>query len=137
MDDDDSKFYAPDAAFIKALAAAAIANLPAGFRDQVNGLALEIKDFCGDAQLDDLGLEDPYELASVIQGSPARLVLFRRPILDEWAERADVCLADLVAEILLPDLAQHFDWSDEQISAHPLLVIAFRAADQRLSTREG
>ncbi len=107
MTDDDSKFYAPDAAFIQALAAAVLANLPAGFRAQVNGLVVEVQDFGDEDQLDDLGLEDPYELASVIQGSPATLVLFRRPILDEWAERGDVCLADLVAQIILPDLAHH------------------------------
>lgn len=137
MNDDDSKFYAPDAAFILALAHAAIASLPDAFRRQSQMVGLEVQDFVSDDRFEDLGLEDPYEQTSLVQSSPDTIWLFRRPILDEWAERGDVCLADLVMQILLQDLAQHFGWADAEITAHRSLSVAFRAAQRRVAEREG
>ncbi len=48
---------------------------------------------------------------------PDVIWLFRRPILDEWADRGDVTLADLVAHVLVHELAHHFGWSDDDIAA--------------------
>jgi predicted Zn-dependent protease with MMP-like domain len=43
--------------------------------------------------------------------------LFRRPILDEWSERGDVSISDLVAHVVIHELAHHFGWSDEEIAS--------------------
>lgn len=130
MSDNDTKFYAPDAAFILALAEAAIASLPEAFRAAARLVALRVEDFVPDDYFEDLGLEDPYELTGLYQGIPLTeksvtdqptgpdvIWLFRRPILDEWAERGDVCLADLVTHVFIHELAHHFGWSDEDIAA--------------------
>lgn len=130
MSDNDTKFYAPDAAFILALAEAAIASLPEAFRPSARLVALRVEDFVPDDYFEDLGLEDPYELTGLYQGIPLTeksvtdqptgpdvIWLFRRPILDEWAERGDVCLADLVTHVFIHELAHHFGWSDEDIAA--------------------
>lgn len=137
MNDEDSKFYAPDAALVLALAQAAIGSLPEAFRAQSQRVGLKILDFVPDDQFEDLGLEDPYELAALFQSGPETLSLFRRPILDEWAERGDVCLADLVTHIVVQELADHFGWKDAEITDHPSLAVAFRAAQRRLTEREG
>ena len=130
MTDDATKFYAPDAALIEVLAEDAIARLPAAFRLAAGQIVLRVEDFVSDENLEEMGLEDPYELTGLYQGiplteksvsdqptSPDLIWLFRRPILDEWAERGDICLADLVAHVLVHELAHHFGWSDADIAA--------------------
>jgi predicted Zn-dependent protease with MMP-like domain len=137
MTDDDNKFYAPDAAFILALSRAAIDSLPDTFRTQARTVDLEVQDFIADDQLEDLGLEDPYELTTLFKINPDTVCLFRRPLLDEWVERGDICLADLVMHILVQDLADHFGWTDAEVTAHPSLSVVLRTAQRRLTEREG
>ena len=48
---------------------------------------------------------------------PDLIWLFRRPILDEWVERGNVTLQELVAHVLIHELAHHFGWSDAEIAA--------------------
>lgn len=130
MMDEPPKFYAPDLALIEALALSALAGLPETYRRAANEIVLRIEDFVSDDHLEDMGLEDPYELTGLYQGTPLTeksvsdqpigpdvIWLFRRPILDEWAERGDICLADLVTHVLVHELAHHFGWSDEDIAA--------------------
>lgn len=130
MTDTDPKFYAPDIALIEALALASLENLPPAFQHEAKKVALRVEDFVSDEHLEDMGLEDPYELTGLYQGTPLTeksvsdqpigpdvIWLFRRPILDEWAERGDICLADLVRHVFVHELAHHFGWSDEDIAA--------------------
>jgi predicted Zn-dependent protease with MMP-like domain len=76
-----------------------------------------------------LGLDDPFELTGLYDGIPLTeksqsdqptrpdvIWLFRRPILDEWAERGDVSIQDLVAHVVVHELAHHFGWSDDEIA---------------------
>lgn len=130
MTDTDIKFYAPDLALIDALAKSAMASLPEAFRSAASDIIVRVEDFVSDDALEDMGLEDPYELTGLYQGIPLTeksvtdqpigpdvIWLFRRPILDEWAERGDICLADLVTHVLVHELAHHFGWNDEDIAA--------------------
>lgn len=45
------------------------------------------------------------------------VILFRRAILEEWIERGDVSLADLVSHVLVHEIGHHFGLSDEQMDA--------------------
>ena len=120
---------APDAADIEALARRALESLPAAFAPGVAALSLRIEEFASDEMLDDLKIEDPYELTGLYDGiplteksvmdqpaQPDTIWLFRRPIIDEWASREDVTLSDLVAHVMIHELAHHFGWSDEDIA---------------------
>jgi predicted Zn-dependent protease with MMP-like domain len=115
---------------IAALAEAAFAELPAGFRELAGEVVFRVDDFPSDEVLSDLGLEDPFELAGLYHGvslahrstfdatpQPARVFLYRRPILDEWAERGDVTLAELVTHVLVHEIGHHFGLSDDDIEA--------------------
>ena len=130
MTDTDDKFYAPDCQLIAALAQSAFASLPQKFREAASAVTIQVEDFVSDDHLELMGLEDPYELTGLYQGIPLTeksatdqpnapdvIWLFRRPILDEWAERGDICLMDLVTHILIHELAHHFGWSDADIAA--------------------
>jgi len=120
---------APDAADFEALAKAAIAALPEAYRAAAAEIVLRIEDFAPVAMLDDLGMEDAFELTGLYDGiplteksvmdqptGPDTIWIFRRPVLDEWASRGDVTLGELVAHVFVHELAHHFGWSDDDIA---------------------
>ncbi len=115
---------------LEAMARAAIAALPDAYRTAALHVVLRIEDFAAQDVLDAMDLHDPYELTGLYDGiplteksvmdqpqSPDMIWLFRRPILEEWIERGDVPLGDLVAHVLVHELAHHFGWSDDDIAA--------------------
>jgi len=94
---------APSLDDLAALAEAAFAALPEGFRSMAGEVVFRVDDFATAEVLDELGIEDAFELTGLYQGvnlavrsvfdpspGPSRVFLYRRPILDEWAERGDV-----------------------------------------------
>ena len=134
MGSDDETGWADSAApsmdDIAALAEAARAALPAGFAGAAAQVAIRVEDFADAAMLGDVGLEDAFDLTGLYDGIPLTersvmdqpdrpdtIWLFRRPILDEWAERGDVPLGRLVAHVYVHELAHHFGWSDDDIAA--------------------
>lgn len=121
---------APSLDEIAELVARAVDLLPEAFRDAARDVGLRIEDFPLDDMLDELGLEDPYELTGLYDGIPLTeksvadpqirrdtIWLFRRPILEEWTERGDIGLGDLITHVYVHELAHHFGWSDEDIAA--------------------
>lgn len=121
---------APSLDDLEALARAAWDSLPQGFRDLAGDVIFRIEDWPDVAILADMEIEDPLELSGLYQGvdltqrsllgpaPPAPMVfLFRRAILDEWIERGDIGLADLVAHILVHEIGHHFGLDDDQMDA--------------------
>jgi predicted Zn-dependent protease with MMP-like domain len=121
---------APSLALIEGLARETIATLPEPWRGPATLVVLRVEDFPADEMLEALGLHDAFELTGLYEGTPLTeksvsdqpthpdlIWLFRRPILDEWAERGDVSIGDMVTHVLIHELAHHFGWSDEEIAA--------------------
>ncbi|WP_309665272.1 metallopeptidase family protein [Tabrizicola sp.] len=121
---------APSLALIEQLAHEAISTLPEPFREPATLIRLRIEDFPQDEMLEALDLTDAFELTGMYEGTPLTeksvmdqptqpdtIWLFRRPILDEWAERGDVSIGDMVTHVVIHELAHHFGWSDEDIAA--------------------
>ena len=128
MSEDPGFGEAPSLDDIAALAEAAFAALPEGFRELAGEVLFRVEDFADEAVLADLGIEDAFDLTGLYQGldlgqrsvlgpapQPSMVFLYRRPILDEWAERGDVTLAALVAHVLTHEIGHHFGLSDAQI----------------------
>jgi predicted Zn-dependent protease with MMP-like domain len=126
----DRQSLPPSLDDIEALARAAWAQMPGQFRTLAGDVLIRIEDFAPDDVLDEMGIEDPFELTGLYQGvdltqrsisdpAPAQPIvfLFRRAILDEWIERGDVALGDLVAHVLTHEIGHHFGLSDEDMDA--------------------
>jgi predicted Zn-dependent protease with MMP-like domain len=120
---------APSLDDLAALAEAAFAGLPAGFRRMTGDVLFRVEDFAEAAVLEELGIEDAFELTGLYQGvdigrrslfdpspQPSLIFLYRRPILDEWAERGDVTLEELVTHVLVHEIGHHFGLSDDDIA---------------------
>lgn len=121
--------FAPDAAEIERLAEAAIARMPAQFRSRLKGVVLRVDDFAEEEVLDQLAIEDPFDLSGLYSGRPigeqsstlsgelpAMIHLYRRPLLDEWAETG-VSLEDLVTHVIVHEVGHHFGFSDDDMHA--------------------
>jgi len=121
---------APSLDDIATLAETAFAALPDNFRKLAGEVVFRVDDFPSEDVLEDLEIEDPFELTGLYQGvdlarrsildpspEPARIFLYRRPILDEWVERGDVTLAELVGHVLTHEIGHHFGLSDDDIDA--------------------
>ena len=121
---------APDIDEFVRLAEAALARLPETFRQAAGDVEIRVLDFADEETLEEMGIEDPFELTGLYHGvdlrnrsvldpnpSASMVFLYRRPILDEWAERGDVSLADLIEHVLIHEIGHHFGLSDDDIDA--------------------
>jgi predicted Zn-dependent protease with MMP-like domain len=125
----DGQTYAPDAAAIERLAEAAIARLPERFRRHLANVVLRIEDFADEEVLAELGAEDAFEISGLYSGRsldkqdswtsgelPPMIHLYRRPLLDEWAETG-VGLEDLITHVIVHEVGHHFGYSDAEMHA--------------------
>ena len=119
---------APDLAEIEALAQDAFAALPAAFRARCAGVAIHVEDFPDEETLDEMGCESEFDLLGLFRGvglaqsgevetgrMPNAVWLYRRPILDYWAEH-DETLGDLVTHVLIHEIGHHFGLSDDDMA---------------------
>ncbi len=119
---------APSLDDFAALGEAAFRDLPQPFRGLAGDVVIRVDDFPSEEVMAQLGIEDPFELTglydgvdlsrrSVLDPQPlvSRVFLYRRPILDEWAERGDLSLSELITHVLVHEIGHHFGLSDYDI----------------------
>jgi len=130
MSDNWAMRAAPSLDDLAALGQAAFTALPSPFRDLAGEVRMQVEDFASDEVLDQMGIADPFELTGLYQGVSlversvldphpdiAQVYLYRRPLLDEWAERGDVTLGELITNVLVHEIGHHFGLSDADIHA--------------------
>lgn len=116
---------APSLDDIEIIARAALKRLPDPFAGYLKDVVLIVEDFPSEDLLNQLEIGDAYELTGLYTGRPAELEamtgdlppmihLFRRAILDEWAD-GGVTLEDLVSHILIHETGHHFGLSDDDM----------------------
>jgi predicted Zn-dependent protease with MMP-like domain len=119
----------PSLADFEILAREVFARLPAKFRELCEGLVIQVDDFASDEVLDSMDIESPFDLMGLFQGvglpfrsesapvqMPNMIWLYRRPILDYWAEH-DETLGAIVAHVLVHEIGHHFGLSDADMEA--------------------
>jgi len=128
---------APTLAELESLARLAFARLPEKLRLLCRDVEVFLADFADDAVLDEMGMESPFELLSLFEGpgigrrfffSPEAeaagggiICLFRRPILDYWAEN-DETLEDIITYLLVHELSRPFGLNEEDVAGAACLM---------------
>jgi predicted Zn-dependent protease with MMP-like domain len=122
---------APSLDDIEALAREALERLPEPFRGLVAGVPCAVAEFADEETLDDLGIESEFDLMGLFHGVgrteygaveatgqlPNRIFLYRRAILDYWAENDDQTLGEIVTHVLIHEIGHHFGFSDADMEA--------------------
>jgi predicted Zn-dependent protease with MMP-like domain len=117
--------FAPSLDDIERLGRAAYAGLPKSFRALCGDIAFFVADFPEKDVLDDLGAHSEFDILGLFQGvglahdeavaatgrMPNTIYLYRRPILDYWAEHHET-LAAIVTHVLIHEVGHHFGLSD-------------------------
>ena len=108
----------------------AFANLPEEFRTLAGEITIAVAEFPEDDVVDELEAESPFDILGLFQGVglahaeatpatgtwPNRIWLYRRPILDYWAEHEE-SLGAIVTNVLIHEIGHHFGLSDEDMEA--------------------
>ena len=115
---------APSLAELEAIADQAFKRLPRRFRNLCKDVVVRVEDFPTDEVLDALDAESPFDLLGLYHGvdlarqsvmdpaaMPEMVFLYRRPILDYWAEHEET-LGHIVTHVLVHEIGHHFGLSD-------------------------
>ena len=118
---------APSLDDFELLARDAFASLPEEFRALVDGIMFVVQDFPDEDVVKDMELESEFEILGLFQGpdlaaresnigvpDPTMILLYRRPILDYWAEHHEK-LGDIVRHVLIHEIGHHFGLSDDEM----------------------
>ena len=121
---------APSLEDFERIAERAYAALPDAFRTLVGEVSIVIAEFPEEDVVTELEAESAFDLLGLFQGTgmahagaapatgelPNRIWLYRRPILDYWAE-FDEALDDIVTHVLIHEIGHHFGLSDHDMEA--------------------
>jgi predicted Zn-dependent protease with MMP-like domain len=125
-----SDLKSPTLADVEAIAEAAYARLPEDFRALCDGLVIKVDDFPDEETLSEMECESEFDLLGLFRGVglaqgsasfgtgqfPNMIWLYRRPILDYWAEH-DETIGHVVTHVLVHEIGHHFGLSDEDMEA--------------------
>lgn len=126
---DWSGLYAPTLDDFEAMASQALAELPEPFKSLAADVTCSVAEFAEDDVLEGFGMESPFELMGLFQGigltedgavpqtgqMPNTVFLYRRAILDYWAEHDENTLGEIITHVLIHELGHHFGFSDEDM----------------------
>jgi predicted Zn-dependent protease with MMP-like domain len=120
---------APSLDEFEEIAQDAYRRLPPEFRSLCDDLLIRIEEFPTDEVLDRMAAETEYDLLGLFQGlglpfqsvttpmaMPNMIWLYRRPILDYWAEHEET-LGAVITHVLVHEIGHHFGLSDADMEA--------------------
>ena len=113
---------------IETIAKELLEALPDELAECCETLSVVVEEYPDEATMAEMEIEDPYELVALyrsgkeisrgverkVANDDDVLFLFRRPILDLWCEMHED-LTSLIREVMIEELAQNFDFSEDEI----------------------
>jgi predicted Zn-dependent protease with MMP-like domain len=119
--------HAPTLDEIERLAVEGFASLPEEFRTLTGDVVFMVQDFPEKDVIDEMELESEFEILGLFSGPDladrqgasnaphqTMIFLYRRPILDYWAEHAEP-LGHIVRHVLIHEIGHHFGLSDDDM----------------------
>lgn len=108
----------------------AFAELPEEFRRLCEGVIIRVEDFPDEETLNEMNCETEFDLLGLFRGRglaqgastlqtgqfPNMVWLYRRPILDFWADQEDT-LGAIITHVLVHEIGHHFGLSDADMEA--------------------
>ena len=121
---------APSLEDFEVLAVKALDGLPAEFRALIGDVPCVVQEFPDQETLDDLSIESEFDILGLFRGVglpqgaaypvtgqlPNQIWLYRRPILDYWAEHEET-LGAIITHVLVHEIGHHFGFSDDDMEA--------------------
>ena len=121
---------APSLADFERIGREALAALPEAFLRRLGETQISVADFPEPEVLEDMQAETPFDLLGLFQGiglahdeavshtgqMPNMIWLYRRPILDYWAEHEET-LGAIIAHVLIHEIGHHFGLSDDDMES--------------------
>jgi predicted Zn-dependent protease with MMP-like domain len=113
---------------VEALARRCFEDLPGEFRQLTGEIVFMVQDFPDDSVIAEMELETHFDILGLFQGPDlaardhaasghaTMVFLFRRPILDYWAETTDA-LGTIIRHVLIHEIGHHFGLSDDDMEA--------------------
>jgi len=114
---------------MEAIAAETFRRLPESFRALCEGVIIRVDDFPAQDVVEDMKLESEFDILGLFQGvglpfrsesapvqMPNMIWLYRRPILDYWAEHEET-LGAIIAHVLVHEIGHHFGLTDADMEA--------------------
>ena len=124
-----TELKAPSLAEMEVMAHEIFERLPAHFRGLCEGVVIRVDDFPTDEVLDEMAAASEFDLLGLFQGTglpfqshgdvarlPNMVWLYRRPILDYWAEHEEA-LGRIIRHVLIHEIGHHFGLSDADMEA--------------------
>lgn len=123
---------APSLDDFEEIAAAAFAALPEEFRALAGNIPCVVAEFPDEDTIREMELESEFDILGLFRGvglpqggalphtgqMPNQVWLYRRPILDYWAEsETGETLGEIVTHVLVHEIGHHFGFSDEDMEA--------------------
>lgn len=123
---------APSLDDFEQMAIAAFEALPDEFRALVGDVGFTVAEFPDEQTIREMALESEFDILGLFHGiglpqgaanpvsgqMPNRIWLYRRPILDYWAESEDgETLGEIVTHVLVHEIGHHFGFSDDDMEA--------------------
>jgi len=114
------------------IAAAAWTSLPQKFRELAGNVPCMVSEFPDEETMREMELETEFDILGLFRGVglpqggatpftgqlPNQVWLYRRPILDYWAEsEEDETLGQIITHVLVHEIGHHFGFSDEDMEA--------------------
>jgi predicted Zn-dependent protease with MMP-like domain len=109
---------------MEAIATDTFRRLPEQFRLLCEDVVIRVDDFPTQEVVDEMRLESEFDILGLFQGvglpfrsesapahMPNMIWLYRRPILDYWAEHEET-LGAIIAHVLIHEIGHHFGLSD-------------------------
>jgi predicted Zn-dependent protease with MMP-like domain len=120
---------APSLVELEILAGEVFRHLPKKFRELAADVVIQVDDFPTSEVLDEMAAQSEFDLLGLFQGvglpfrtesapmqMPNMIWLYRRPILDYWAEHEET-LGAIVKPVLVHEIGHHFGLSDDDMAA--------------------